>query len=155
MHKRACTCSYNCRVPLPKPDRIHMVLWRRHWNNILLWQTLLTMDTNTHIHTYTVQKDNDGLMLESTLLKPLNTLWSLCKQKQLLANSFSSPFTRSKTDRQTHKVEKEERTCCNKASYQRKQSIKYSVKVLNLHCQQYLVQAFLSLNPPCYSCQKK
>lgn len=113
------------------------------------------MDTNTHIHTYTVQKDNDGLMLESTLLKPLNTLWSLCKQKQLLANSFSSPFTRSKTDRQTHKVEKEERRCCNKASYQRKQIIKYSVKVLNLHCQQYLVQAFLSLNPPYYSCQKK
>lgn len=89
----------------------------------------------THTHTFTTQQESVSLIQECTLLKPLNTLWSLHKQRQLL--SYSLPLSLTDTHTHTHRKQTwvSERHCI-KATCQRKQSMKYSAKVLFPHLTQ-------------------
>lgn len=84
--------------------------------------------THTLRHTNTAQQDNDSLILECILVKPLNTLWSLYKQRQLLSYSLILSHSHSHSHRHTRTHRTETciyRRCFKKVLGQTKQIRKY------------------------------
>lgn len=109
------------KAPLKKHPHFHKHFW---------------LHTQTH-SAHTQPGKIMTAILECILLKPLNTLWSLYKQRQLLSYSLTSSLAHTHTHRHTHRtVTWANGRCCFMAVGKRKQSMKYSAKVLHPHLTQ-------------------